>query len=130
FKIRGFDAYTYRDGLTLGAPFGGIREEPYAYDRVEILRGANSTVFGVSDPGGSVNYVTKKPKDIRFGEVYATGGLNNHAETGFDFGDNITSDGTLSYRLTGKVRNADAEYDYSQNDAKFFMGGLTWRPTD
>ncbi len=130
FKIRGFDAYTYRDGLTLGRPFGALREETYAYERVEVLKGGNSTTFGVSDPGGSVNYSTKVPKRTRFGEAYVTGGSYSRAETGLDFGDNITSDDTLSYRLTGKLRNADAEYDYSRDDEKFFMGGLTWRPSD
>jgi iron complex outermembrane recepter protein len=130
FKIRGFDAHTYRDGLLIGRPFGGIREEAYAFERVEVLKGANSTTSGVSDPGGSVNFVTKRPKTERFGEVYTTGGSFDSAEAGFDFGDNITEDDTLSYRLTGKVRKADEEYDFSQNDEKFFMGGLTWRPTD
>ncbi len=129
FKIRGFDAYTYRDGLALGRPFGAAREETYAFERVEVLKGANST-SGVSDPGGSVNLVTKTPKSERFGEAYVTGGVNNRAETGVDFGDNITDDDTLSYRFTGKFRKADAEYDYSRDDQKFFMGGLTWRPTD
>lgn len=129
FKIRGFDAYMYRDGLVIGRPFGGLREEPYAYERVEVLKGANSTGFGVSDPGGSVDFVTKRPKSERFGEVYATGGSFDHGETGFDFGDNITEDDTLSYRITGKFKRADEEYDYSQDDENFIMGGLTWRPS-
>jgi len=130
FKIRGFSPFTYRDGLAIGRSWGGVLEEPYAFDRVEVLKGANSTGFGVSDPGGSVNYVTKLPKSERFGEVYATGGSFDHKETGFDFGDNITADDTLSYRLTGKLQRSDAEYDFSQNDENFIMGGLTWRPTD
>ncbi|MDM9624940.1 TonB-dependent siderophore receptor [Rhizobium sp. S152] len=130
FKIRGFSPYTYRDGLAIGRSWGGILEEPYAFDRVEVLKGANSTGFGVSDPGGSVNYVTKLPKSERFGEVYATGGSNAHKETGIDFGDNITADDTLSYRLTGKFQRSNGEYDYSQDDENFIMGGLTWRPSD
>jgi iron complex outermembrane receptor protein len=130
FKIRGFDATTYRDGLPLGRPFGGIREEPYAFDRVEVLKGGNSTVFGVSDPGGSVNYVSKRPRNERFGEAYVTGGSFSRKEVGFDFGNNLTPDDTVSYRLTGKFRDGDAEYDYSRDDEKFIMGGLTWRPDD
>ncbi|WP_337271169.1 TonB-dependent siderophore receptor [Oryzifoliimicrobium ureilyticus] len=130
FKIRGFSPFTYRDGLTIGRSWGGVLEEPYAFDRVEVLKGANSTGFGVSDPGGSVNYVTKLPKSERFGEIYASGGSYNHKETGFDFGDNITADDTLSYRLTGKLKRSDDEYDFSQDDENFIMGGLTWRPTD
>ncbi len=130
FKIRGFDATTYRDGLVLGRPFGGVREEAYAFERVEVLKGASSSAFGVSDPGGSVNYVTKRPRSEKFGEAYVTGGSFDRKELGFDFGDNLTEDDTLSYRFTGKLRDADAEYDHSRDDEKFFMGGLTWRPTD
>jgi len=128
FQIRGFDAFQYRDGLPIGRPFGGVNEEPYAFERVEVLKGASSTTFGVSDPGGAVNYVTKTPKSERFGEVYATGGSFNHGEIGFDLGDNITVDDTLSVRLTGKLKTAEEEYDYSEDDEVFLMGGVTWRP--
>ncbi|MDP9837129.1 iron complex outermembrane receptor protein [Neorhizobium huautlense] len=130
FDIRGFTPYTYRDGLAIGRTFGGIKEEPYAFERLEVLKGVSSAGFGVAEPGGSVNYVTKTPKSERFGEVYTTGGSYAHKEVGFDFGDNITQDDTLSYRLTGKLQRADAEYDFSRDDENFFMGGLTWRPTD
>ncbi len=129
-NIRGFEPYTYRDGLQIGRTFGGYKEEPYAFDRIEVLKGASSAGFGAAEPGGSVNYVTKLPKSERFGEAYVTGGSYNHKEAGLDFGDNLTSDDTLSYRLTTKLQNSDAEYDYSKDNEKFFMGGLTWRPTD
>ncbi len=130
FDIRGFSPYTYRDGLPIGRTFGAAREEPYAFERIEILKGASSAGFGAAEPGGSVNYVTKLPKSERFGEVYGTVGSFSHKEAGIDFGDNITEDDTLSYRLTGIYQNADAEYDHSQDDKKFIMGGLTWRPAD
>jgi iron complex outermembrane receptor protein len=130
FDIRGFTPYTYRDGLAIGRTFGGTREEPYAFERIEVLKGASSAGFGAAEPGGSVNYVTKVPKSERFGEAYVTGGSFSHKEVGLDFGDNITEDDSLSYRLTGKLQGADAEYDYSQDNKKFIMGGLTWRPTD
>jgi iron complex outermembrane receptor protein len=130
FDIRGFTPYTYRDGLAIGRTFAGVREEPYAFERIEVLKGASSAGFGASEPGGAVNYVTKTPRRERFGEVYGTGGSFAHKELGFDFGDNLTDDDTVSYRLTGKFQRSDAEYDYSQDDENFIMGGLTWRPTD
>ncbi len=77
----------YRDGLAIGRTFAGTREEPYAYERIEVLKGASSSGFGAAEPGGSVNYVTKTPKRERFGEVYGTGGSFQHKEFGFDFGD-------------------------------------------
>lgn len=129
-KIRGFTPFTFRDGLMIGRTWTGVKEEPYAFERLDVLKGANSTGYGVSDPGGAINYVTKTPRSERFGEVYATTGSYGHKETGFDFGDNLTEDDTLSYRLTGKVQRANGEYDFSENDENFIQGGLTWRPTD
>lgn len=128
FKIRGFQATTYRDGLTLGS-MRGVREEPFAYERIEILRGANSTLFGPADPGGSVNFVSKKPRFDKFGQGYVTYGSFNHVETGIDLGDSLNEDQTLAYRFTGKIQDSDREYDHSQDDDKFVMGGLTWAPT-
>ncbi|WP_417778884.1 TonB-dependent siderophore receptor [Stutzerimonas xanthomarina] len=128
FKIRGFQATTYRDGLTLGS-MRGVREEPFAYERVEILRGANSTLFGPADPGGSVNFVTKQPRFDKFGQGYVTYGSYDHVETGIDVGDSLNADQTLAYRFTGKIQNSDRVYDHSEDDNKFLMGGLTWAPT-
>ncbi|WP_138465678.1 TonB-dependent siderophore receptor [Poseidonocella sp. HB161398] len=132
FLIRGFDAYTYRDGLRLGfgENFGGIREEPFAFERVEVLKGANSTTFGISDPGGMVNYVSKTPKTGRWGEGYVQAGSFEAKEIGADFGDDLIEGGRLSYRVTAKLRDADAEYDYSRDDERFAMIGLTWRPSN
>lgn len=129
FLIRGFQASTYRDGITLGS-MRGIREEPLAYDRVEVIRGANSTLFGVADPGGSVNFVTKRPRAERIRDVSATVGSHQRRELGFDVGDVLTPDASLSWRLTGRVKDAAREYDFSRDDAGFLMGGLTWQPSD
>lgn len=127
FQIRGFQATTYRDGLTLGS-MRGVREEPFAYERVEILRGANSTLFGPADPGGSVNFVTKQPRFSKFGQAYITYGSFDHIESGLDTGD-ANEDQTLAYRFTGKFQDSEREYDHSQDDNNLVMGGLTWAPT-
>lgn len=129
FLIRGFQGSTYRDGMTLGS-MRGVREEPYAFERVEVLKGANSTLFGPSDPGGSVNYVSKTPKFEPFGEGYVQGGSFRHLETGFDFGQALNESKTLAFRLTGKIKDSELEYDYSRDDEAFLMGSLTWEPTD
>ncbi len=129
FQIRGFQATTYRDGLTLSS-MRGVREDPFAYERIEILRGANSTLFGPADPGGSVNFVTKQPRFEKFGQGYVTYGSYDHAETGIDVGDALNDEQTLAGRFTAKMQNSDREYDHSQDDNRFVMGGLTWAPTD
>ncbi|MEC9431889.1 MAG: TonB-dependent siderophore receptor [Pseudomonadota bacterium] len=128
FLVRGFQASTYRDGLTLGT-MRGVREEPYAFERVEIIKGSNSTLFGPAEPGGSINYVTKTPKFRSFGEGYIAGGSFGQKELGFDVGDTIDEAGTLAFRVTGKVKESALDYDNSDDDERFLMGGLTWAPT-
>ncbi|WP_188714528.1 TonB-dependent siderophore receptor [Paracoccus acridae] len=125
--VRGFQATTYRDGLTLGS-MRSVREEPYAFERTEVIRGGNSTLFGTSDPGGTINFVTKQPRFERFGEVYGSLGSPRNAEYGFDAGDVLDAEGTLAYRLTGKVQDGERDYDHSRNDSRFLMGGLSWQP--
>ncbi|MBM6549807.1 TonB-dependent siderophore receptor [Marinomonas ostreistagni] len=129
YQIRGFDATTYRDGLTLGS-LRGVREDAFAFERVEVIRGANSTLFGPADPGGSINFVTKRPKFTPFGNAFVSYGSYDHKEVGVDVGDTLDQDKTLAYRLTAKVKDSDREYDYSKDDSQFIMTGLTWEPTD
>ncbi|WP_296593039.1 TonB-dependent siderophore receptor [Methylophaga sp.] len=129
FQIRGFQATTYRDGMTLGS-MRGVREDAYAFERVEVLRGANSTLFGAADPGGSVNFVSKTPKFEQFGSGYARYGSFDRKEVGIDVGDTLNEDKTLAYRFTGKFQDSEREYDHSKDDNEFFMGGITWEPTD
>lgn len=130
FNIRGFDAYTYRDGLRIGDPFGGIREVPFGFERIEVVKGGNSTTFGVTDPGGIVNFVSKTPKAGKYGETYLTLGNNSKKEVGFDFGDTLKSNDTLSYRFVGLLRDADAEWDHSRDDEKYLSASIAWRPSD
>lgn len=128
FMVRGFAATTYRDGLTLGT-MRGVREEPLAYERVEVMRGSNSTLFGMGDPGGSVNFVSRQPKFERIADTSL--GFDSHGskEASFDFGNEIEGQ-DLAFRLTGKVRDGKREYDHSKDDETFLMAGVTWQPTE
>lgn len=128
FSIRGFQATTYRDGMTLGS-MRGVREDPYAYERVEVIRGANSTLFGPADPGGSVNFVSKRPKFERFGDSYVSYGSFDSKEVGVDVGDTVNADKTVAVRFTTKLKQGALEYDHSKDDSQLVMGGVTWQPS-
>ncbi|MCE6951495.1 TonB-dependent siderophore receptor [Cereibacter sphaeroides] len=133
YRIRGFDELalgTYRDGLAVrgeGWTFG--RREPYGMERVEVLKGANSALFGLNAPGGLVNAITKQPTSYAFGEVYSTVG-EDHAEAGTDFGGPLDEAGVWSYRLTAKWQDADNGGEYSNDDRLYVAPALTWRPSD
>lgn len=132
-RIRGFDQTalgTYRDGLPARIPawFTAARLEPYGQERVEILKGSTSSLFGLNGPGGLVNAVTKKPKPDPFHEVYTTFGTNGHAETGLDIGGAFDKDGVWTYRLTAKGQLANNGYDYSKDDRLYIAPALTYAP--
>ena len=43
-----------------------------ATERVEVLKGPASTLYGILDPGGLINVVTKRPEKTFHGSVSAT----------------------------------------------------------
>lgn len=135
FRIRGFDQTslgTYRDGLPARIPawYTAARLEPYGLERVEVLKGSTSTLFGLNGPGGLINAVTKKPTTTPFGEVYTTVGTDNHFETGLDIGGPFSPDSPWAYRITMKGQKADGSYDYSRDDRLYVAPALTYSPDD
>ncbi len=110
FLIRGFDIgpyATYRDGLPQKAiDFSGFKMEPYGLERVEVLKGPASVLYGENEVGGMVNAVTKRPLDRPHYDGFVRYGSFNTIEAGIDVGGPIDAAGTLSYRLTGLLRTA------------------------
>lgn len=133
FRIRGFfqtTLGTYRDGLPLrNLSFTTARMEPYGLERVEILKGSTSTLFGLNAPGGLVNAVTKRPQREAFGEVYTTLG-EDHAEVGTDFGGPLDALGVWSWRLTAKVQEGSNGIPALNDDRVYVAPALTYAPTD
>ncbi|NKN35607.1 TonB-dependent siderophore receptor [Agrobacterium sp. a22-2] len=134
YRIRGFAQTvlgTYRDGLPARIPawFTASRLEPYGLQRVEILKGSTSTLFGLNGPGGLVNSVTKRPQDEFHAEVYTTFG-EEHLEVGTDFGGAIDPEGVWSYRFTGLWQDGDHGSDYSNDDRVYIAPALTISPDD
>ncbi|AYD03910.1 TonB-dependent siderophore receptor [Neorhizobium sp. NCHU2750] len=133
-RIRGFDQTTlgtYRDGLAARIPafFTASRLEPYGLQRVEVLKGSTSTLFGLNGPGGLVNAITKRPQDEKFGEVYTSYG-DGTKEVGVDFGGPIDPDGVWTYRFTGLGKNGDLGWDYSNDDRIYIAPALTIKPDE
>lgn len=134
FMIRGFNSTslgTYRDGLTRRTVnFTGSKLEPYGLQRIDVLKGSTSSLFGLNAPGGIVNAITKRPLDYPFGEVYTTLGTDDHAEVGADFGGPVDEAGKWSYRITTKWQDADRSADHTQDDRFYFAPAVTYKPND
>lgn len=77
-------------------------------ERIEVIKGPASALFANTDPGGTVNTVTKKPLDeSRKSVAFATGSYNTYRVTG-DFTGPMNGSRTLLYRLNLAYQNAES----------------------
>jgi iron complex outermembrane recepter protein len=133
FLIRGFDVGPYavfRDGLPQKTiDFSGFKAEPYGLERVEVLKGPASVLYGDNEVGGIVNLVTKRPTNDPLYSAYAGYGSFNTYEVGIDAGGPLDKEGVWTYRLTGLFRDGQLEKDFSKNNRVFIAPAITWSPS-
>lgn len=134
FLIRGFDLGTsgiFRDGLSSKAQnFSGFMIDPYMIDRIDVLRGPSSVVYGSNDAAGMINIITKRPVFERFTDAELSYGSHDTTTLGLDTGGVLDKSETLAWRLTALKRDGANEIEGSQNDRDLIALGLTWEPTD
>lgn len=130
--IRGFRAFNlfalYKDGLRAGFNQYDTDIEQYALERMDVLKGPSSVLYGQSAPGGLVNMTTKRPTETPLHEIQTTYGSYNRKQVAVDFGGPVTDDGTFLYRLTGLWRDSDTQIDHSPDDRIYIAPALTWKP--
>jgi iron complex outermembrane recepter protein len=130
-SLRGFsDASIFRDGLLIQANgyYGTV--EPYGLERVEVLKGPASILYGQVGPGGAVNVVTKRPTETVFTEIRADIGTENRYQAALDTGAPIDTGGHWLYRVTALVRDSDTFVDYVPDNRVYVAPSLTWKPSD
>ena len=129
--IRGIEAAYYLDGLrtSYGYYVNTSAIEPYALDRVEVLRGPSSMLYGQAPTGGIINGSSKLPVDIAYNEIGIEYGSFDYKQVRFDSTGRLSSDGKWLYRMTGLVRDAETYVDYVDNDRLMIQPSLTYRPT-
>ncbi|HBE9178929.1 ferrichrome porin FhuA [Serratia fonticola] len=132
--IRGFGSVNqneYLNGLKLqGDFFNEASIDPYFLERVEVLRGPSSVLYGKSSPGGVVALVSKRPTTEPLREIQFKMGTNNLFQTGFDFSDALDDNGVYSYRLTGLASDADDQQEMAKRKRYTIAPAFSWRPDD
>jgi iron complex outermembrane receptor protein len=77
--IRGFPAGRAIDGIDTISSYVSYEPDFAVFDRLEVVEGPSSVVYGISSPGGLVNYVTKSATSQTPSYVYAQiGSWNNY----------------------------------------------------
>lgn len=125
YRIRGFDAAfsTYLDGLRGDY---GTYAETYGLERVEVIKGPASALYGQGPLGGMVNLVSKRPRPENFADVQFTVGSFNFYEPAADLGLVLNEERTVYARLTALYRDQDSFVDFANKQRVFAAPALTW----
>lgn len=130
FSFRGFrSGGTYINGLRVIGLFG---PQPLLVniERVEVLKGPASAMFGNSSPGGTMNRVTKKPLRENRKSINFTTGSFNTLRTTVDFTGPMNKKKTLLYRLNIGYENSDSFRDLQETKTYVIAPSLSFLPTD
>nr|WP_309140494.1 TonB-dependent siderophore receptor [Ensifer sp. ENS10] len=132
FYIRGFDATqtgVFLDGLNLFSyGFGGFQIDPFMLERVEVLKGPASVLYGGANPGGIVSLISKRPSDGS--STYVETGINNNGNAFLGIDVNRPLDDAINYRVTGKVSGGNNYTDHSEDMRGFILPQITYQPDD
>ncbi|ULP70940.1 Ferrichrome outer membrane transporter/phage receptor [Nodularia sphaerocarpa UHCC 0038] len=126
FQIRGFNvgSQVYINGLrdnyrSLIRDFANI-------ERLEILKGLSSLLYGTGAPGGVVNYITKKPQATPSYEFSADVGSFNFYRGEVDLTGPLTQDKNVLYRLNLAFQDSDSFVDNVEDNRIFVAPSLTF----
>ena len=115
FAIRGFagdenvpTGYLV-NGFNNGRGFSG-RRDASNIDRIEVLKGPGSALYGRSEPGGTMNIVTKKPQFKPEGSLEASAGRFSTYRLAGDYTAPITD--SVAFRINGAYQDADSFRNY------------------
>lgn len=129
------NASFFIDGVYVNGPISGYNLDNL--ERVEVIRGPQSALFGRSTFSGAINYVTRKPGDEYEGGLTATLGNYDHQNYSAWVSGPIARD-TLGFELNANYYTRDGQYlnihsdkhDVGGEQTKSVGGALSWTPAE
>jgi iron complex outermembrane receptor protein len=129
--LRGFQVSSYyRDGFPIPANTFPARRETANLERIEVLKGPGSLLYGRVDPGGVINVTTKQPLSVPFYSLQQQFGSFDLYRTTADATGSITQDGSLLYRFNLAYENSGSFTRFAGNDHIFLAPVLRWNISD
>ena len=127
FTLRGFDSKAnLRNGFVGPAVLDTVNVA-----RVEVVKGPASLLYGNIEPGGVVNYITKRPQAELFGSLTQAIGTDGYYRTEADINTPIGGkDSPVLFRLVGAYDNAAEFYAPSGRIARSISPSLTLKLGD
>ena len=121
--MRLYDGLRQYGGVGVTFPF-----DTWSVERIEVLRGPASVIYGDGAIGGVVNIVPRKPRHGPIeNEVQAGIGTHDTARLGLDSSGSLSD--TLSYRVNLSGNRSDNWVDRGESRDATFSGALQWEAT-
>lgn len=130
-RVRGFEPTQFLDGLPLPkGSYANPKAETWNLERITLLRGPASSVYGQTPPGGMLDMVSRRPEAIASHEVRAEVGSNNRKQINFDSTGKVDDEGQFLYRVDGVVRDSGMPVDHTDDKRYNLAPSLTWNMDD
>lgn len=129
--LRGFQQTNqFLDGLQLqyNGWYAIPQIDPAMIERVEVLKGPASVLYGSTPPGGLINLVSKRPLAEAGGELSLAAGTNDLRDLRLDVTGPLAGDESLRYRIIGHGLAADGQARTTENERMLIAPSLTWEP--
>lgn len=134
FRTGSFANNLYLDGLrapgsSSGASASAAQFDGFGIERVEVLRGPSSVLYGQIAPGGLINATSKRPTAHARGELGASTDNEGLARVNADMSGPLDAQGEWLYRVVGTAYRTDTQVDHVELKRVMLAPSLTWRPS-
>lgn len=130
FTVRGFTTGEfYRNGFPINRGYPSM-PDANTIERLEVLRGPSTTLYGRGDPGGTFNVVTKQPsseQSVTIGSQLNDQGMYRGT---LDATGPLDEQGNLAYRLNVIGEGGETFRDHVETERYSVAPVLSWQVND
>ncbi|YCH46400.1 TonB-dependent siderophore receptor [Pseudomonas sp. SA195] len=126
YSIRGLTTSEfYKDGFSVNRGYMNPQDASNV-ERIDVLKGPASSLYGRGDPGGTINIVSKRPQDERFARIDLSAGRWDRYRSSLDVNTPLDDEGTMLYRMNLAVEDSNSFRDYRSGERQFFAPSFSW----
>lgn len=126
YSIRGLTTSEfYKDGFSVNRGYMNP-QDPSNVERIDVLKGPASSLYGRGDPGGTINIVSKRPQQDQFAQLDLSAGRWDRYRGSLDVNTPLDDEGTMLYRMNLAVEDSNSFRDHRSGERQFFAPAFSW----
>ncbi|MDY1572707.1 TonB-dependent siderophore receptor, partial [Acinetobacter baumannii] len=130
FNMRGFTSGEfYRNGFPINRGYPNAPDSN-TIERVDVLRGPSSSLYGRGDPGGTFNLISKTPKSEQQTTLGAQLSSEGLYRTTVDTTGTVPDAENIGYRLNVIAEGGDSYRDHVESKRYGIAPVIQWQATD